>query len=286
MIRCGVRILGKLRGFVQLIRPLNCLMMGFAVIVGASLVSNISFTVKLLFGFVTSFTLTAASMVVNDFYDREIDAINEPNRPIPRGDVNPRQALVFALVLSIIGLVAAFQTSTANLIVAVIAWIISIIYITEGKGTGLPGNLMVSATVVIPFIYGGLAVGELETSTLLFVLIVFLSNTGREITKGIVDIEGDRSHNIKTIAVRFGERTAAFVASAFSILAVCLSPLPWLWGLVSDWFLPPVILTDIGLLVSAILLLRDYSRENAKRTKNLILIWFITGLLAFILGRL
>ena len=283
---CGVRILGKLMGFVQLIRPLNCLMMGFAVIVGASLVSNLSFTVKLLLGFVTSFTLTAASMVVNDFYDREIDAINEPNRPIPRGDVNLREALVFALVLSIIGLVAAFQTNTESLVVAVIAWIISIIYITEGKGTGLPGNLMVSATVVIPFIYGGLAVGELETSTLLFVLIVFLSNTGREITKGIVDAEGDRSHNIKTIAVRFGERTAAFVAAAFSILAVCLSPLPWLWGLVSDWFIPPVILTDIGLLVSAILLLRDYSRENAKRTKNLTLIWFLTGLLAFILGRL
>ena len=285
-MRCGVNILGRLRGFVQLIRPLNCLMMGFAVIVGAALVSNLSFTVKLLFGFVTSFTLTGASMVVNDFYDREIDAINEPNRPIPRGEVNPKEALVLALVLNIIGLWAAFQTNTASLIVAVIAWIISIIYITEGKSTGLPGNLMVSATVVIPFIYGGLAVGEIETSTLLFVLIVFLSNTGREITKGIVDVEGDRSHNIKTLAVRFGERTAAIVAAAFSILAVCLSPLPWLWGLVSDWFLPPVILTDIGLLVSAILLLRDYSRENAKRTKNLTLIWFLTGLLAFILGRL
>ncbi len=278
--------MGKLKGLLQLIRPLNCLMMGFAVIVGASLVSDLSFTVNLLLGFVTSFALTAASMLVNDFYDREIDAINEPNRPIPRGDVSPREALVFAIVLSIIGLAAAFQTNTESLIVAVIAWIISITYITEGKGTGLPGNLMVSATVVIPFIYGGLAVGQLETPTLLFVLIVFLSNTGREITKGIVDVEGDRAHNIKTLAVRFGERTAAVAATVFSVLAVCLSPLPWLWDLVSDWFLPPVILTDIGLLVSAVLLLRDYSRKNAKRTKNLTLIWFITGLLAFILGRL
>ena len=261
-------------------------MMGFAVIVGASLVSTLSFSVNLLLGFVTSFALTAASMVVNDFYDREIDAINEPNRPIPRGDVTPREALVFAIVLSVIGLVAAFQTNTMSLIVAVIAWIISIAYITEGKGTGLPGNLMVSATVVIPFIYGGLAVGQLEIPTLVFVVIVFLSNTGREVTKGIVDVEGDRSHNIKTIAVRYGERTAAIVASAFSILAVCFSPLPYLWGFVSEWFLPPVILTDLGLVVSSVLLLRDYSRKNAKRTKNLTLIWFLTGLLAFILGRL
>jgi len=173
-----------------------------------------------------------------------------------------------------------------SLMVAVIALIISITYITKGKGTGLPGNFLVSATVVIPFIYGGLAVGQIETSTLLFVAIAFLSNTGREVTKGIVDVEGDRSHNIKTIAVTYGERTAAAAATVFSFLAVCLSPLPWLWGLVSDWFLPPVILTDIGMLVSSIMLLRNYSRKNAKRIKNLSLIWFTTGLLAFILGKL
>ena len=278
--------MGKLKGLLQLIRPLNCLMMGFAVIVGASLVSSLSFTTNLVLGFITSFSLTAASMVINDYYDREIDAINEPNRPIPRGDVSPKEALFFATALSILGLAAAFETNTPSFLLAVIAWIVSITYITKGKSTGLPGNFLVSATVVIPFVYGGLVVGKIETATLLFVAIVFLSNTGREITKGIVDVEGDRAHNIKTIAVRYGERAAAIVASVFSILAVCLSPLPWLWGLVSEWFIPPVILTDIGLLASSILLLRDYSRKNAKRTKNMTLIWFATGLLAFILGRL
>ena len=278
--------MGKLMGFLRLTRPMNCLMMGFAVIVGASLVSPLNFTINLLLGFVTSFSLTAASMAINDYYDREIDAINEPNRPIPRGDVSPKEALIFALLLSIIGFVAAFETNMPSLLVAVTALIISITYITKGKGTGLPGNFLVSATVVIPFIYGGLTVGQIETSTLLFVAIAFLSNTGREVTKGIVDVEGDRSHNIKTIAVTYGERTAAAAATVFSLLAVCLSPLPWLWELVSNWFLPPVLLTDIGMLVSSIMLLRNYSRKNAKRTKNLSLIWFTTGLVAFILGKL
>jgi geranylgeranylglycerol-phosphate geranylgeranyltransferase len=276
--------MGKLMGFLQIIRPLNCLMMGFAVIVGASLVSTLNLTLNLVFGFVTSFALTAASMVINDYYDREIDAINEPKRPIPRGDVSPKEALIFALALSLIGFVAAFETNMPSLAVAIAALIISVTYITRGKGTGLPGNFLVSATVIIPFVYGGLAVGQLETSTLLFVAIAFLSNTGREVTKGIVDVEGDKSHNIKTVAVTHGERTAAFFAAAFSLLAVSLSPLPWMWGLVSDLFLPPVIITDLGLIVSAILLLHDYSRTNAKKIKNLNLAWFVTGLLAFILG--
>ena len=279
--------MGKLSGLLRLIRPLNCLMMGFAVIVGASLVSDLNFTFNLILGFVTSFALTAASMAINDYYDRKIDAINEPNRPIPRGDVSPKEGLSSALVLSTIGFIAALATNPpSTIIVAVVAYIISITYITKGKGTGLPGNFLVSASVVIPFIYGGFTVGHVETPIFVFAAIAFLSNTGREITKGIVDVEGDRPHNIKTIAVTYGERTAAVVAAIFSFLAVSLSPLPRLWKLVSDWFLPTVILTDLGLIVSSVMLLRNYSRKNAKRIKNLSLVWFATGLLAFILGTL
>jgi len=259
-------------------------MMGFAVIVGASLVSALNFSINLLLGFITSFTLTGASMAVNDYYDREIDAINEPNRPIPSGAVSPKEALFFAMVLSLIGLRAAFETNLPSLAVAVIAWIVSITYITKGKRTGLPGNFLVSACVVIPFIYGGFVVEKLELSIILFAAIAFLSNTGREVTKGIVDVEGDRSQNVRTVAVRYGEKTAAVASSFFSFLAVGLSPLPWLWGLVSNWFLPFVVLTDAGLIVSSLSLLQDYSRKNAKKVKNLSLVWFTTGLLAFVAG--
>lgn len=286
MSNTRLREMGKPSGFLRLIRPLNCLMMGFAVIVGVSLVSDLNFSINLLLGFITSFTLTGASMAINDYYDREIDAVNEPNRPIPSGAVSPKEALPFALVLSLIGVITAFGTNVSCLIVAVIAWIASVTYITKGKRTGLPGNFLVSACVVIPFIYGGFVVEKPELPIILFTAIAFLSNTGREVTKGIVDVEGDRSQNVRTVAVLYGERTAAVASLFFSFLAVSLSPLPWLWGLVSDWFLPLVILTDMGLIVSSVSLLRDYSRKNARRVKNLSLVWFITGLLAFIAGTL
>lgn len=276
--------MGKPSGFLRIIRPLNCLMMGFAVIVGASLVSALNFSINLLLGFVTSFTLTGASMAINDYYDREIDAINEPNRPIPSGAVSPKEALSFAAVLSLVGFAAALISSKSCLIVAVIAWMIFVTYTTKGKRTGLPGNLLVSTCVVIPFIYGGFVVENLKLSVILFAAMAFLSNTGREVAKGIVDVEGDRSQNVRTIALLFGERTAAVLSSILSVLAVSLSPLPWLWDLVSDWFLPFVILTDAGLIVSSISLLRDCSRKNARRVKNLNLLWFTTGLLAFIAG--
>ncbi len=272
--------------FLRLIRPLNCLIMGFAVVVGTSLVSSVDVSVSFLLGFVTSFTLTGASMAINDYYDRDIDAINEPKRPIPSGRVNPKEALLLALVLSVIGLAAAYGTNLFCFIVALTAWVISFIYVARGKRTGFLGNFLVSTCVAIPFVYGGLVVEKLELPIVIFAAIVILSNTGREITKGIVDVRGDAHKHIRTVAVIRGERDAAFVSSIFFFSAVALSPFPWLLKLVSDLFLPLVLLTDIGLVASSFWLIHDHSRDNAKRVKNLVLVWFITGLLAFLVGRL
>jgi 4-hydroxybenzoate polyprenyltransferase len=67
-------------------------------------------------------------------------------------------------------------------------------------------------------------------------------------------------------------------------MSVGLSFLPWLWRLVSVWFIPFVLITDIGLVASSVSLLQDFSRENSRRIKNLVLIWLVTGLLAFFAG--
>jgi geranylgeranylglycerol-phosphate geranylgeranyltransferase len=280
--------MGKLGGFVRLMRPVNCVMMGFAVFVGAVL-ANTQFGgtewLNIFYGFLTGFTLTAASMTINDYYDRAIDAINEPSRPIPSGLVSAREAVAFMLVLSAVGFVFAYLTSLLCLAVAVVSWIILATYVTVGKRTGLPGNFLVSACVAIPFIYGSVAViNEVQLNVVLFASMAFLSNTGREITKGIVDVKGDSAEDVKTLAVRYGERSAAVAAAVFYVLAVSLTPLPWLWSLVSFWFIPIVLVTDVGLVVSSALLLRNHSRDNAKKIKNLILLWFVVGLLAYIFG--
>jgi len=287
--------MGKLSGYLRLMRPINCLMMGFAVIVGAVLASPNMLNAlwqNLIYGFLTGFMLTAASMTINDYCDREIDAINEPNRPIPSGLIKPKEALAFAFILTAIGFVAALAnsclTNISCFLVAIIAWIIFVAYTTVGKRSGLPGNFLVSTCVAIPFIYGSYTVaGSIETNVLIFAFMVFLSITGREITKGIVDAQGDRMQNVKTLAVRYGEKTAAVVATLFYLSAVSLSPIPWfLPNPVSFWYIPFVAVTDFGLVASSFMLLNDYSREGARKVKNIALLWFIFGLLAFVVGAL
>ncbi|MEM3783497.1 MAG: geranylgeranylglycerol-phosphate geranylgeranyltransferase [Candidatus Bathyarchaeia archaeon] len=284
----------KLAGYLRLMRPINCLMMGFAVIVGAALANSNalgSYWSNLVYGFLTGFLLTAASMVINDYYDREIDAINEPSRPIPSGLIKPKEALTFATLLTLLGLATSLWTSTKAIALcfatALIFWLVSASYVTVGKRIGLLGNLLVSACVSAPFIYGSLAVAnEVKGNIWIFVSMVFLSNTGREITKGIVDVEGDKARNVKTVAVRHGERTAALAASILYLLAVMLTPLPPLLNFVSVWFIPLVAITNAGLIASSIKLWRDYSRENARKVKNQILVWFLVGLIAFLVGSL
>jgi geranylgeranylglycerol-phosphate geranylgeranyltransferase len=114
----------------------------------------------------------------------------------------------------------------------------------------------------------------------------FLSNTGPEITKGIVDVKGDSAESVKTLAVRFGERTVTIVAVCFFVSAVVLTRITWLLVLVGILFVHFVLVTDVGLLACSAILLLDHSREKARKIKNTVLLLFLFGLFAYIFGAL
>ncbi|TDA31947.1 MAG: hypothetical protein DSO03_03820 [Hadesarchaea archaeon] len=283
--------LRRLSALLSLARLPNCLMMGLAVLVGEVLaVGRMEFLPSLL-GFSTAFFLTGASMTINDYFDRFVDEVNQPDRPIPSGLVSPREALFFASGWAATGFLSAAGSFAEHgtpypLLVALLSFLLSTYYNARGKRTGLPGNLMVSTCVAVPFLYGPLVLGEEPTPFLsLFVLMAFLSNTGREILKGMADVEGDRRKGIRTLAVTRGVGGAAPFVLLFYLSAVMLSPLPLLLGEVSIWYLPPLLFADGGFLLTGLLSLRDPSPERARGLKRLSLLWMLFGLLAFLLGR-
>jgi len=264
--------------------------MSLAVFIGAWLTltesPSSSILHKILLGTVTAFALSGASMAINDYCDYEIDKINEPNRPLPSGIIKLKESLILAAILAFIGLSAALFTSLLTALLALISLIVSVTYAVKGKRTGLPGNFLVSLCVAIPFIYGSFIIKNwFDFKVLLFSLLAFLSNTGREVTKGIVDVSGDKAQNMKTIAVVYGERSASLLASAFFLSAVILSLIPPLMNIVSIWFIPFVTVANIGFILSSASLIQKPTRQNAKKIKNLILIWMTFGMLAFLAGK-
>jgi geranylgeranylglycerol-phosphate geranylgeranyltransferase len=277
-------------GLFRIVRPVNSAMMGFAVLVGAAIGRGSllpSSAQELALAFLAGFFLSGSAMAVNDYYDREIDAINEPGRPIPSGAVSPGEALAISVVFSVLGLGSAWLTSPGNLAIAVLAWVGMMVYSTVGKRTGLPGNLIVSGCIALPFVYGGFIGGETDLShSLLFALVAFLANTGREVTKGIVDIDGDKASGIRTVAVSAGPAVAAWVSVACYLSAVLVSVAPVYLGLVSVWYVPFVAVTDLGLIYLSVSLLREPSRENSRTVKNRVLPLMLSGLFGFLLGSL
>jgi geranylgeranylglycerol-phosphate geranylgeranyltransferase len=275
---------------IRLLRPVNSIMMGFAILVGAAIGDRgglLNSATELMLAFVTGFTITGSSMAINDYYDRAIDAINEPQRPIPSGKVSPNEALLTTILLSIIGLLASWLTGFNHLVLALLTLSVSIIYNTVGKSTGFPGNLMVSICVSIPFIYGGMVTGGgVMGNSLYFALIAFLTNTGREVTKGIVDIKGDRVQGVKTVAILGGSSVAAWVSTLFYVSAIVLSIVPPMKGLVSPWYIPFVAFTDLGLLWVSYSLVKDPSRDNSRMLKNRLLFLMTSGMIGFLAGNL
>lgn len=268
-------------------------MMAGAVLIGAvTLQKRVTPFLPLLLGCVTAFTLNGASMVTNDYWDRRVDAINEPTRPIPSGLVSPGEAFVYAVLLITFGVAAAYLTNEVCLVAAVVSLLVSLSYNRWGKQWGLLGNFMVSACVAVPFVYGGLLYGGFDVPqrglvlALSFAGMAFLANTGREVIKGIADVEGDKARAVRTLAISHGAPVAAAVGVGFFLCAIVFSLGVWVVGWVSGWYLPPVLVADAGFIGSSVLLLRGPSKENAKKVKRLVLAWMVMGLVAFIVGGL
>jgi len=280
--------MGSPRDYIEIMRPVNSLMLGVAIIIGAFITGGteiLSDGWSLIFAFLTGFTMSGAAMAINDYYDREIDAVNEPQRAIPSGRISPRAAVTFTGVLSATALVSSYMISMEALLIAAFAWVVMMAYSIWGKKTGFLGNLMVSFSVALPFMYGGVMTGSLATS-LSFSGIAFLANTGREITKGIVDVDGDKREGVRTIAVTSGEKNAARVASLFFLSAVVVSIYPIYTQLVSFWYTPFIAITDLGLIYSSYQVIRDPTRETSRQVKTMILYLMLIGLIGFAAGSL
>ena len=280
--------MGTPKDYLEIMRPVNSVMLGVAIIIGAFITGGmqiLSDRWSLVFAFLTGFTMSGAAMAINDYYDREIDAINEPQRAIPSGRISPRSAVVFTGFLSVIGLASSYMISMEALLIAVLAWIVMMTYSVWGKKTGFLGNLMVSISVALPFMYGGVMTGSLAAS-LSFSGIAFLANTGREITKGIVDVDGDRKEGVRTIAVTSGENNAAMIASLFFLSAVLVSIYPITSQIVSFWYIPFVAITDLGLIYSSYQVISDPTRETSRQVKTRILYLMLVGLIGFAAGSL
>ncbi|MEB3817099.1 MAG: UbiA family prenyltransferase, partial [Desulfurococcales archaeon] len=253
---------------------------GLAIVTGG--IPGASYVVP---SFLTGFFIGSSAMVLNDIVDLEIDRVNAPWRPLPAGKISKRVALYCFAALSVLGLLSAYSTGVETLLVALIAWILAVLYDVKAKKMGLPGNAIVAFNVAVPLLYGAALVGDLPPRIAAFWVMIFLSALAREIAKGIADVKGDSRAGVTTIAVTKGERVAALLSLLLYGAAVAVSPVPVMKGWVSPTaYLPLILVVDTLLIYSALRLLVRPEREVALWHKRVVLLAMLLGLIGFYLG--
>lgn len=270
------------RKLLELIRYRNCAMAGLAAVIGGFIAySAAQGPLILLPVFLTVFVVTGAGNAINDYFDAGIDAINRPDRPIPSGRITKESAYTFSIALFAAGVIISYFIGTIPFFIAAFNSLLLYFYAFSLKRKVFVGNLSVAYLTGSTLLFGGAAFGEkgIEITLVLFFLSM-LATLAREIVKAIEDVEGDRKEGASTLPIRIGEKRSAYVACTFGILAVILSPLPYLMNLFNAPYLYVVGIADALFLYAVVLILKKNPSASSKFFK----IAMFFALLAFIAG--
>lgn len=274
-----------MKHYITLIRPINFLITAASIYVSCLLAGGTEAQfIPMFFASLGGACIGAGGMVINDYFDIEIDRINKPQRPLPSGAVSTYDALMFYAALSGIGLIMSAYSTRVSLIIAFAAVPVIFLYSQRFKSTPLFGNLIVGGLTGLAFIYGGAAVENISKA-IMPAIFAFLINVGREIIKDMEDIEGDSKNNAKTYPVKYGMKKAGILASSFLVTVILSTIVPYALGMYGMKYF---IAVNVG--VNAVIVFVLYSLWKDQRSKNLnllsnILKWdMLIGLLAIYLG--
>ena len=164
------------------------------------------------------------SQAANDWCDRHVDAINEPDRPIPSGRIPGRWGLWIALTMTVLALLIGRELGPwgfgATVLAVAAAWAYSAEPI-RAKRSGLWGpGLCGLAYETLPWVTGAaiLSSGAPRPEILLIALLYGFGAHGIMTLNDFKAIEGDRAMGLRSLPVTLGPVRAARVACAVMIL--------------------------------------------------------------------
>ncbi len=217
----------KLR--LQLMKPITWIPLLWGVICGAAASGHYQWRIAdVLAAFacmVMSGPLLAGfTQTINDFYDREIDAINEPNRPIPSGAIPLVQVKLQIWVLLIGGLAVAYgldlwanHSTPSVFLLALGGSFVSYIYSAPPlklKQNGWLGNYALGASyIALPWWAGQALFGQLTWTTAFLTLAYSLAGLGIAIINDFKSVEGDRALGLQSLPVVFGIKNASWISA-------------------------------------------------------------------------
>ncbi len=276
----------KAKALVQLFRLELPLAAGICVVLGEFLALGAVPALNILtLGFLCGFLLSSSALITNDYFDLEVDRINAPQRPLPSGRVSRAEVMALGILTALGGLAAAWALNPAALLPALIVWLMGFLYNWKLKAAGIWGNLIVSMSVAMTFIIGGIGVGQAwNVNVWLFGSIAFFFDLAEEIAADAMDIEGDRQRSSKSIAILMGKQTALRISAVLFGVVILLTYMPVVLGGFGIFYLLIISLTDILILYFVIKLLNSQTTSEGRRCIRMLYLCATLGFTAFLIG--
>jgi geranylgeranylglycerol-phosphate geranylgeranyltransferase len=261
------------RGLVSILRLPYWLMTG-----GLSLLTAFALTrgplniETILLVFFSMAFITSAGFALNDYFDKESDAIIKPKRPIPSGQLSLKQVVVISLTFFAAGLILALRINLLSLAILGVDSALLVVYSAFIKRkSGFAANVLVGLLVGTAFIYGEATVFQTISLISLALYPICFGTMGGNVLRDVLSIEGDSRTGYPTLPQKIGNKNSVRVAAFFFILTAALAPLPAVLHIFGLPYLLPIALWSILLLYSSIrLVVSSPSADNVRKYERLI----------------
>jgi geranylgeranylglycerol-phosphate geranylgeranyltransferase len=227
-----------------------------------------------LFGFLALFFISGSANISNDYFDREVDRVNLPARPLPSGRISIPELWILFSLFTVSGLICAAILGPLVLGLVAIFFGIALLYNIKFKESGFAGNILVAVCIAMTIITGGITTGTLNGVILTFAALAFFFDLGLEIAADVMDSPGDTLRSSESLAYTKGRSFALRMSSVWLTVFFTLTIVPFLMGWLGYDYLFFIAITDLWMISCAINLRRSRTiPEGRVQIRRLYLSW-------------
>ena len=260
------------KNYIELCKPKVVVLIIFTAIVGMLLaVPGIPPLDLLIYGTIGIGLASSSAAAINHFIDQKADAemARTQNRPLPTGDLNSQNVLIFAAILGIIAmfvLVVFVNPLTAALtLLSLIGY--AVIYTVYLKHM-TPQNIVIGgAAGAAPPVLGWCAItGEIHPHALLLFLIIFIWTPPHFWALAVAKREEYAKAKIPMLPVTHGPEFTRLQILLYTVLLLIVTLLPYLTGMSSLIYLGTALMLGLGFIYYAIKMMLEKDNKTAMKT--------------------
>jgi protoheme IX farnesyltransferase len=260
------------KNYLELCKPKVVVLIIFTAIVGMLLaVPGMPPMDNFIFGIVGIGLASSSAAAINHFIDQKADAemLRTQNRPLPMGDLNAKNVLIFAMTLGVLGMLILIVW--VNILTAVLTFLsligYAVVYTIYLKHM-TPQNIVIGgAAGAAPPVLGWCAItGEVHPFALLLFLIIFVWTPPHFWALAVAKREEYAKAQIPMLPVTHGAKFTRLQILLYTVLLLIVTLLPYLTGMSGFIYLGTALVLGIMFIYYAIQMMRNEDNKLAMKT--------------------